>query len=184
LLNLTALFNLWFGALIRLLTKFLEYACVISAGLLFLSTFAEVVLRYVLKTLPGWVGSELPPFVLIWTGAFGIPLAVERGVHLSVDILPRYLKGKAQLSAMVGLLTNLAGIIFFIILLNGAWKFSVDNFSSNSPMIGVSMFWINVSLVVCSIFSLFFAVQGIILGLGNLVSPSISKPNIDTKGVQ
>lgn len=169
----------------KFLVRFIEVACFALGGILFFSTFAEVVLRYVLATLPGWVGGELPSFLLIWVAAFGIPLAVQRGEHLSVDMLPRYLGRKKLLSVLIRLFIDLMGIGFFIILLQGAWDFSIDNFSAKSPMLGISLFLINISIVVASLLSLIFLFRGFITCLSSLVDHQevkLAKNEIANKG--
>lgn len=90
--------------------KFLEYLLAGLMALMLVSVTWQVITRYFMAS-PSSFTDELARYLLIWIGTLGAAYASGKGLHLSIDLLPSKLEGKARLrlQLFIG-----AIIIFFV----------------------------------------------------------------------
>jgi len=81
-----------------------------------LSTFVQVVCRYVLSFSLPWA-DELARHCLVWMVFIGMVVALVRGQHITVDILREHYRGRLRRWALTAI--DLAGAILFAVLLYG-----------------------------------------------------------------
>ena len=91
--------------------RFLEYFLALLMGIMLLSVCWQVITRYFLGN-PSSFTDELARYLMIWIGVLGAAYASGKGMHLSIDLLPSKLTGKAKYNLSIAI--NLL-IIFFVV---------------------------------------------------------------------
>jgi TRAP-type C4-dicarboxylate transport system permease small subunit len=76
--------------------------------------FIQVIMRYVFQSSLTW-SEELARYLFVWIIYLTGSKAVKDGKHLTVDILPLFLKGKAQI--ILHIFSTVATLAFFVALL-------------------------------------------------------------------
>lgn len=74
----------------------LEYAVILTMGILVLDVLWGVASRYLMQTPSRWT-EEVATFLLIWIALLGAAIAYERREHLGVDYFVSLLHAEAQL---------------------------------------------------------------------------------------
>lgn len=112
---------------------------------IFCSLLLEVIVRYITKTSLGWP-YEIPNIVFPWFVMLGIVLAAQKGMHVSVQLLDRWLPKK--INKLIFFLTNLAAAVLFTYL---AWV-SIEVIETvgieEFPVTGISASWVYLSMLV------------------------------------
>ncbi|PVA06808.1 TRAP transporter small permease [Thalassorhabdomicrobium marinisediminis] len=100
--------------------QFERIAIAVLLGLMTLTTFANVVLRYIFNSTLIW-GLEVTLILFAWLVLFGMSYCVKVTAHLGVDALLNVLPSRARftLTAIAGL----ACLIYAALLLKGAWDY-------------------------------------------------------------
>ncbi|QDQ86863.1 TRAP transporter small permease subunit [Alcaligenaceae bacterium SJ-26] len=99
----------------------------------------NVALRYLLQGGGlGWA-AELPAFLFPWMIAAGIVMAVQQGVHISIDILSQRLsvKGRCALALGVNILIVIAYLVLFNVILTMMEIVSFER----SPLLDLPLSW-------------------------------------------
>lgn len=110
-----------------------------------LSTFAQVVFRYVLSFSLPWA-DEIARFGLVWLVYMGMVSALVRGQHVSVEfLLARY---RGPLGVWMHNLIDLAGVVLFGTLLYGGVLLMQMTGSQITPGLGISKAWVYLALPV------------------------------------
>lgn len=137
------------GALVTAIDKFItgfSIVVVISTLLaIFSSLLLEVIVRYITKASLGWP-YEIPNIAFPWFVMLGIVLAAQKGGHVSVQLMDRWLS--PSMNRFVFVLTNIAASVLFFYL---AWA-SIDVIETvgieEFPVTGISASWVYWSMLV------------------------------------
>jgi TRAP-type C4-dicarboxylate transport system permease small subunit len=111
----------------RVMDKTLSY--VVALLLLAMSgvVFGNVVCRYFLDISLGWY-EEISRFLLIWIVFLGAVIALIRGDHLGIDLMPLALPPRACRAVVV--LTDILVLAALAIMFQGAWDMAIDSLRS------------------------------------------------------
>jgi TRAP-type transport system small permease protein len=148
---------------VYLINKFLEYT--ILALLVFVSilVFLQVVLRLFSYSLI-WA-EELSRFLFVWLIFLTTALAIYKKAHLRMDFVSERLQGKTQ--RFLELLTSLAVVFLFTVI----GYYSIPVFTiwarKTSPIMGLPMKYVFLTLPVSSALILFNLVADILLNWKN-----------------
>ena len=104
----------------RIVDNIEETSIAICLGLMVVTTFSNVVTRYVFSDNILWA-KELTEYLFAWLVLMGMSYGVKKHVHIGVDVLISHL-GKPAKKAMA-LLAVAACLTFAILLMIGAWKY-------------------------------------------------------------
>lgn len=92
----------------------------VTLGLMTLTTFANVIARYVFNSNILW-GLELTVFLFAWLVLIGASYGMKKSFHIGVDVLVNALP--VRLRRVITLLACAASILFAVLLLKGAWDY-------------------------------------------------------------
>jgi len=137
-------------------------AIVFSALVLF-----QILARYVFG-ISIFFASAVSNYVFIWFAMLGAALAMKEGLHVAVDLLPRYVRGKWKVGvtavALVMSVTFVCILIFASISALPAAQRNVN------PALGVSVVWGIAAIPVGCVFIAFFALESLLKLLQGLAS--------------
>ncbi len=133
---------------------------IIGVGLLssVLLVFANVILRYILKSSSTWI-EEIVRYLIIWITFIGSAVCFRRMSHMGIDLIFSFVKGGVKKSIEIFIL--LASITFMAFML----KYGIDIviFTKNSgqitPALGMQLYLIYIGLPFGAFLSLFELVQ-------------------------
>lgn len=115
--------------------------------------FYQVIARFVLEQTTEWT-EVLTRFSLIWMVFLGVPKAYRIGAMVSVDVLRRWVPGRAHrvLDTMVALACAALSLILIVV----GWDYAQrGHVQSVAGLENVSMFWAYLAMPVGGVFSLF-----------------------------
>ena len=133
---------------------------IIGIGLLtsVLLVFANVILRYILKSSSTWI-EEVVRYLIIWITFIGSAVCFRRMSHMGIDLIFSFLKG--GLKKTVEIFIIIASIVFMTFM----FKYGIDLviFTRASgqitPALGVKLYMIYVGVPFGAFLSLFELVQ-------------------------
>ncbi|MEX1276955.1 MAG: TRAP transporter small permease [Bacteroidota bacterium] len=76
--------------------RVLEWVLITIVAVMTLNVLWQVFTRFIMKS-PSSYTEELARYLLVWLGLLGGAYAVGKKMHLSIDLLPAWLKGKSRL---------------------------------------------------------------------------------------
>jgi len=121
----------------------------------FVVVFAQVIVRYVFAAGFPWI-EESARFMVIWLSFLGSAIAIRNRKHLYIDVLEANLPYKPRM--ILNVISELVLISFFIIMMVVGYQYSVANRSNFAAGMGISMFYVYISLVVgmvlCTLYSI------------------------------
>lgn len=135
--------------------KFIErielYIGVIILSLLVVDLFVNCVLRYVFRNPFAWA-EEFAVYCFLWVTFIGASIALKRGKHLSITILPKKIsiRTKNHLQIFIYLFIGVL-IIFLIIQGNKAIYLQRDSHTIALPVKLPSLYFFALPLVMSSI---------------------------------
>lgn len=139
------------------------YASLFLMAGLTISTLLEVAIRYSHWLPTHWGGGELPILFLIWSIGLGIACATISGSHLKLDLLSFPEAGRMR--TIHDLAINVICLVMSAIFAYYTLTYSISNIGSRSPSLGISYFFISISLflglAISALFYLFKVVSGV-----------------------
>lgn len=114
---------------------FVEKFCIITIlSLMVLLAFLQVVLRNVFSSGIIW-GDTFLRHLVLWIGFLGATLAAERGKHISIDLVGRFVKGK--MAIVIQLITNSFATIISYLLARAGWIFLQSEIDSGDILFSI-----------------------------------------------
>ncbi|MDO8905630.1 TRAP transporter small permease [Hydrogenophaga sp.] len=136
------------ATLVRYIDGTLVIACIVlaisSLVVMFLSLMAEVVVRYVTSQGMGWP-SEMPNILFPWLVMSGVVLGAQRGQHIAVTALLRFL-GRTGNRILLLALQVLIAVTFFYLAYVGLDVLEITG-SEEFPVTGITAFWAYLALI-------------------------------------
>jgi TRAP-type transport system small permease protein len=108
----------------------LLYVTMITVG------FAQVIMRYVFQRSLTW-SEEVARYLFVWITFLGAALALERGIHISVDVLFRALPPPLRRGLEVAIHLGIAA--FLVVFVVKAWSIAQLAMTERAPATGVPM---------------------------------------------
>ena len=102
------------SALIRRLTRFVEWMLVAFSILIFVVVFLQVLFRYLLRQPLFW-SEELPRYLLIWMSFLAAALAQKTDAHINITLCLAPLSARARQALKI--LTDVIVLAFLWILM-------------------------------------------------------------------
>jgi C4-dicarboxylate transporter DctQ subunit len=115
---------------------------VMGFGLLSISAivFTNVVMRYVFNSAFTW-SEEVSRYIVIWVCFFGISSCARYDGHVTVDLLPNYLKGKAKF--VQEFLVRVISLASSIYLAYSSILFTLRQYNSGNTSVSIAIpIWI------------------------------------------
>lgn len=131
-----------------LVMKLYSSAAALALLVLVISTFAQVVGRYVLNASPSW-SEELARFAFIWSSALGAAVALDCGGHAVITVLSDHLSSKKR--RMLHFVVTLIVLVISVVLCIQGWTLAAATTRMTSPAMKVPMGYINISVTFCGI---------------------------------
>ncbi len=110
-----------------IIEKILSWIVAVLLVVMSVVVFANVILRYFFSMTIGWY-EELSRFILIWIVFLGAVIAYFKGDHLSLDIVLKFIKPKAQ--GAVTIVADVLVIAALIIMIQGGFAMALDSLAS------------------------------------------------------
>jgi len=135
--------------------KMINFLGAIFMSLLALTTFFQVINRFILRYPYSWT-EELSRFLFIWVTLIGTVICVRDDTHIQIDLLYNKLAPKIQ--RIVSLIIN---IIFLTIAIIIFWQgIEILQFIKfqKAASLKLSMIWIYISSPICFLFIIFYLV--------------------------
>ncbi len=110
-----------------ILEKILSWMVAVLLVVMSVVVFANVILRYFFGMTIGWY-EELSRFILIWIVFLGAVIAYFKGDHLSLDIVLKIIKPKAQ--GVVTIAADALVIAALLIMIQGGFAMALDSLAS------------------------------------------------------
>lgn len=150
----------------RIIDSITKFVMGISAVVLFLVTFAQVIFRYVLKSPLPWSQDVLRlafTYLVFWGAAWCVK---EKG-HLNIDVLltamPR------TMCFVVELIINLVLCGFFVLLIVYGYNFALGGLTQTAPYLLIPMSVYYASIPSAAVLMLYYMVQIIIESVMNFI---------------
>ena len=120
--------------------KPLNWIIIASMSILSFLVFLQIVNRFIFKVPMPWT-DEFAKYFFVWLALYGSAKAVREKSHIFVDIIELILKGK--IGRVLGLITELICLIFYIILLIVSLPWTLENMDvwADSMQIGMGVFY-------------------------------------------
>lgn len=131
-------------------------ACVAAFAVMFVLGIATVVFRFVVESSLAFP-DELIRYLFIWMIALGAAVAYRRNMHAAIGVQVGALPAGLRKGALM--LSTLAGLVFFIIILLSGYALTVRVGPQISPALEVSMAWVYAAIPVGMVFLLIYAVE-------------------------
>lgn len=136
-----------------------KYVSIFFLFLILLTVILQIVSREIMYFPVSWT-QEVAKYGFIWMSLIGASLGIRHVTHVSIDLLVELLPKKLQL--YIDYFVHGIIIVFMIFLLYQSTIFLLDASSQISPILGISMSFIYVSLILFSILSILFSIEKIL----------------------
>jgi TRAP-type C4-dicarboxylate transport system permease small subunit len=133
------------------------FVVLVGAAFSFLVLF-QVVARYFLD-LPVFFASALSNYLFIWYAMAGAALAMKEGLHVSIDLLPRYLGGFWHVA--VRTLAHTVSLLFLCLLIYASFDAMPAALRNYNPALGASVIWGVLAIPVGAALTAFFALAAV-----------------------
>lgn len=161
-------YNRFRAALIRAM----EGLVIVITGILVIDVVWQVVTRFVFNNPSGWT-EELATLLMIWMALFGACVGFIRYAHLGVDYfvekLPQRWRRVDEI-AVHALIVFFAGVV--LVYGGGRIVYYTLLFGQRSAALGVKMGYVYLALPLSGIFITWFAAEGAIIRLAELIKSS------------
>lgn len=148
----------------RIVDNITRFVMGLSALVLFVITFAQVICRYVLKSPLPWSQDVLRlafTYLVFWGAAWCVK---EKG-HLNIDVLLSTMPKTMRF--VVELLINLLLCGFFILLIINGYHFALSGLTQTAPYLSIPMAIYYSSIPSAAVLMLYYMVQIVIGSLLN-----------------
>jgi TRAP-type C4-dicarboxylate transport system permease small subunit len=98
-----------FAGIRRAVDRTLEWLLVIFMSMMVVNVLWQVATRFLLHS-PSSLTEEIARYLLVWVGVLGGAYAVDKRIHLAIDLLPTQLEGRRK--AMLELFIEVCIFIF------------------------------------------------------------------------
>lgn len=152
---------------IAFIDRTLAMFCVVLCIGLVISVVWQVFSRYVLNA-PSTVTDELARFFFIWVGLIGAAYGLGQKKHLAIDLLLMKLESRPRQQLYLQLLINVISLVFVtLIMCYGGGRLVIETIASGqiSPVLGIQMGLVYVSLPVSGFFMLVFLLRDLMVDL-------------------
>lgn len=156
----------------KILLKLQENMGIFLIYLIVLLTAAQVFSRYILKNPLGWT-EELVRFVFIWSIFVGAVIASKNRQHIKVEVLRKYFSD--SVNTFIEIFINLSIVVFFIYIIPSAFRYALYAYHIKSVALGISMFFVYISLPLCGVFMTIYYISHIIEDIHKLTKYYKSK---------
>jgi TRAP-type C4-dicarboxylate transport system permease small subunit len=131
---------------------------------------ASVFWRYALNDALSWA-EEVSKYLMIWMVFTGAPIALRRGSHVAIEILPNALPERAK--QLVFGLVFLVIAALMVVLIHRGITFAWNGRTQIAIIIGnFSLFWLFVSIPVGSAVMLLVALEAALLRFAHAIAPA------------
>jgi tripartite ATP-independent transporter DctM subunit len=158
----------WATAADKWLGRIVEFPAAILVVTEVIVLFAGVVSRYVFDHPLVW-SDELASLCFLWLGLLGACIALQRGEHMRLSVLPEKVRAFSEAIATV------LAITFLLLILGPSWKFAQSEAFITTPGLGISAVWRASSLPVCSVLMILIALVRVArLGNGRAILTAVA----------
>lgn len=137
--------------LITLVDSLTKYSAMAAFTVMSVMIVLQVVFRYVFEASLSY-SEELARFLFIWATLLGAAMCVQRRSHVGFDLLMTKLP--ASVRKYGGLLANLMGIFFYLVIIIYGFKVVGITMGQTSPALGLKMGYVYLSVPVAGIIML------------------------------
>ncbi|MFA0964992.1 TRAP transporter small permease [Roseivirga sp. BDSF3-8] len=134
----------------------LEIVIVVLLALMTLDVLYGVATRYLLNNQSEW-SDELSRFLMIWVSILGAAYAAGSNLHISIDLLPRYLseKGRRRLHMFISVIVILFVFAVFVV---GGLRYIYISFTLGqvSPALQLPVGYVYVVLPLSGLFIIYY----------------------------
>ncbi len=124
------------GKIIKFINSSLKYLLFLLMIVLIVSVFSQVLFRFVLNQPLAWT-EELARYILVWLTFLGAAYAMSLKAHIGVEFFVQKLPNNIlKLSLIV---STLASIAFFLILVEQGYSMVTRSMSQLSPVLKIPM---------------------------------------------
>jgi TRAP-type C4-dicarboxylate transport system permease small subunit len=149
----------WFTALNARLSRWAMYlACLCLVGLLAVVVYG-VVRRYVFNDAPPYV-EQVALLLVISVAMFGAAAGVRDAGHIGLDSVVAMLS--ARLQFWCGLVVQLLGVTFGVLLLAGSTEMAVSTHGATIPTLGWSEAWRYLPVLIGGVLIAAFSIEHLI----------------------
>ncbi|MFY0542911.1 TRAP transporter small permease [Brevibacillus sp. H7] len=134
-----------------------------SLAVVVLSTFAQVLLRFVFKVPAPWT-EEVTRIAFAYMVFLGAALGAKHNLHLSVDILGN---APAALRKIILSIGYFLSVVFIAIFSYYGWQHSINSKMQTTPTMEISFYYIYLILPFSGILMVFYLVKNMISELRN-----------------
>lgn len=139
----------------KYLDKLIQILITVIMAFMVAAVCWQVFTRYVLND-PSTVTEEILRYLLVWTTMIGGAYAYGRRKHLSINLLPKKLKGHQ--AAILDLFQQFVVIIFcVVVLIFGGYNLDLTAEGMSSAVLGIPMVYIYTSLPLSAILFIYYA---------------------------
>jgi len=169
-------------ALLRCSNRFVLAACEwLTVGLLAAITAivcAGVLWRYGLNDALSW-SEETAKFLMVWMVFAASPIALAKGSHAAIEVLPDHLPPRARYGLFV--LIHAAVVAFVYVLVAQGYGFALNARVQTTPTTGISMMYIFAAMPVGGVLLGAVALQQLLENFRAMLDPSQppSGPRLD-----
>jgi TRAP-type C4-dicarboxylate transport system permease small subunit len=126
-----------------------EYLLIVITGVAAISVILGVFNRFIFRfTFLSWT-NELSQYLLIWMSMLGASVVTKRGVHVSITFILNKLRKKYQY--WVTIVNIIVVMIFLGYVIIYGFKLTISQIGQLSPMMGISMGLVYLSVPVGSL---------------------------------
>lgn len=136
-----------FKKIVDFFDKITNYAAFAAFAVMSLMIILQVIYRKAGASLS--FSEELARFLFIWATLLGAPMCLKRRSHVGFDLImtnmPRPIRKYG------GLLTNLIGMVFYLVMIIYGFKVTAVTMGQTSPALGLKMGFVYLSVPVAGI---------------------------------
>ena len=141
------------------IVKVAHWFLVCSMGGMVISILLAILSRYVIEIPIPWT-EELSRYLMVWTAFIAGSLGLRKGVHVGIKFVVQ--RVPTAVADWIELVTNIAMLGFFLILIIEGVHMTVLVANQMSPVLRVSMAWVYSSLPVGAAIFTLFVIQSIV----------------------
>jgi TRAP-type C4-dicarboxylate transport system permease small subunit len=134
------------------------FVAVFMAGM-FISILMAITSRFIIKIPIPWT-EELSRYLMVWTAFIAGSLGLRKGSHVGIRFLVQ--KVPKPVAKWMGLITNIALLIFFLFLIIEGVRMAALVAGQRSPVLNISMAWVYASLPTGAVLFAAFVLQSLV----------------------
>lgn len=147
----------------KIVDQILNWLCIVMLMVMTVLVTYQVVTRYFFKK-PSVFSEPATQYMFVWLVMFGSALVFGERGHLEITAVKDKLKPGAYM--VVEILSNITLIIFSVVVcIVGGWTISMQQMSATDAALKISMGLIYISIPVCGVFMVFYAIYNICLAV-------------------